>query len=309
MNHQDFSRSLSVSTDTSQLTQDEVIKELIQEIIKNNMGENSPYIGFTENDRLFKLLKAQLLRFLDFKGKKLDSENKDEIKEVLEKNVIDNWPYYLPSQQYPNSYCRGNHFLFDFTEYPGWCKPSYGENAKFYARKCDNGENEYLIETVDWNYIQHDICRRKRINIYNESEIQISTIYEIEDPGLVWRFEINSIERDPSSIPGLYSLKYKKVLGTFGHRLRPKEEGIVYKTIDEFSLEMPEGDPSIIPDFREVLRPIIEKKIKNKKKNPNMSEQETDSLERIKKDYNKYPSIRKYAEKMYGKEVFEEERQ
>ena len=34
MNHQDFSRNLSVSTDTSQLTQDEVIKEVLREIIE-----------------------------------------------------------------------------------------------------------------------------------------------------------------------------------------------------------------------------------------------------------------------------------
>lgn len=312
MNHRDFSRSLSVSTDTSQLTQDKVIKELIQEVIKNNMGKNSPYMGFTENDRLFKILKAQLLRFLEFKGMKLDSKNKKEIKALLEEFAIEHDQYYLPSQD-DSEYCNVKCFKFDFTEHPDLCRAWIGENVSFYAKKCDNGKFEYLTETEEWRRTESgpDYYRWKTINIYDERGMQISTIYVEDLPCYQWRYRIYFIERDLSSISGLYSLKYKEVMGVFGHLLQPSKKGIVYETTEEVSLEMPEGDPSVIPSFKEVLKPIIEGKIKKQKDNPNKGEQiqGSDSQKRIKKDYIKYPSIREYAEEMCGKKAFKEERQ
>lgn len=80
MNHQDFSRSLSVSTDTSQLTQDEVIKEVLREIIEEKYGDKvlSRVIGC---ETISEILVKLTLEFLHKKNiKSITRENKKEIK-------------------------------------------------------------------------------------------------------------------------------------------------------------------------------------------------------------------------------------
>ena len=294
----EFSNSLS--RDNYTLTQDQIIIEIYQEIIKEELGEDTPYYRMIKVDIILETIKEQILKLLKSNGiDDLNKKNKEKAKRILKESIIKKSNYYLDDKLY---YDYGKYLGFDFSEESCWGKSI--DKVSVYGRKVDNGEVEYLVDKEIGQYsdFHRAYATTKTINTYNENGFQISTRYQKYLPGHLWNRLNYIIKRNPGSIPGLYSLEANMIAGALSFDLGLKGSGTVYKTAGECTIELPEGDPSVIPDFKTVLLPLFEKKLEQQKSDQNNVEEQVDTERlnaRFKNDCDKYPRFKEVASKMY----------
>ena len=307
MNHQDFSRSLSVSTDTSQLTQDEVIKEVLREIIEEKYRDKvlSRVIGC---ETILEILVKLTLEFLHKKNfKSITRENIKEIKKLIETK---RWSILEDSFDFGEGDIELSLRKIkrdDSMTLYNYCISSY-EN--------DKGKVEFKIQKEKYIYPSWMDDYRSdegtEIKIYNREGLHIKTKYieihssinEFEDllsssnsyddvfePNPEYHSKLIKIKRNPTCINELYKLECELIYVKDG-----KE-----RIINNFTIDLPEAcNPSKIPDYRE-LYPIIKKKMNKEKSSTDTVEetQRNDTYdERFEKDMERYPVFRRITQNL-----------
>ena len=307
MNHQDFSRSLSVSTDTSQLTQDEVIKEVLREIIEEKYGDKvlSRVIGC---ETISEILVKLTLEFLHKKNiKSITRENKKEIKRLIETKrwsiLEDSFDFgeediklSLREIKRDDSMTLDKYVISSYENDRGEVEFKIQKEEYFYPRWMDDYRSDEGTEIKIYNREGLHI-KTKYIEIHpsiNEFEDLLSSSNSYDDvfkPNPEYHSKLIKIERNPTCINGLYKLECKLIYVKDG-----KE-----RIINNFTIDLPEAcNPSNIPNYRD-LYPIIKMKLNEKKTSIDTVEetQRNDTYdERFEKDIERYPVFRRMTQNL-----------
>ena len=305
MNHQEFSES--ISPNNFQLTQEEIIKAVLREIIEEKYGDKqlSRVIGCETVSEILVKLTLEFLRKNNFKS--ITRENIKEIKKLIETKrgsiLEDSFDFKeediklsLREIKKNDSMTLDNYFISSYENDRGEVEFKIQKEMYFFPRWMDDYRSDEGTEIKIYNSEGLHI-KTEYIEIHPsigefESLLYSSDSYDdVFEPNPEYHHKLIKIKRNPTCINGLYKLECELIYVKDG-----KE-----RILNNFTLDLPDAcNPSNIPDYGD-LQPIIEKRLNEEKPSTDAVEetQRNDAYnERFEKDIERYPVFRRITQNL-----------
>ena len=231
MNHNEFADKLS-SDKYNKLDQETAIRNIIQEIIEERYGKDSPLSRLTKISAAFEYIKIFALQTLkNNKIEQITAENKEKVKKIL-----------INSDKNPSFLFGDKAFGITF-EY-GYDKTVY-ISFSTYKNNCD--KDEFLVTIQECSGLDEICWDETKERIFNNVGLEIENRFVKKNGKKILGY---SLTRPTDNINDFYTLLIKIYMGGKINKKTLRIDFDTAGTLKEYTTDLPETkDPFIIPDI------------------------------------------------------------